>query len=86
MVGAMGLSYQWRTVLKKLAEYGDEGIDQDTFCDLMGDGDSLVRNDPCKATLLQMLFTCVGYYEVVPPTPSKLIRITEAGREALGDE
>lgn len=82
----MGLSYQWRTVLKKLAEYGDNGIDQDTFCDLMGDGDSLVRNDPCKTALAQMFFKGMDYYEVVPPVPSNVIRITDAGREALGDD
>lgn len=81
----MGLSYQWRTILRKLAEYGDEGVNENTFCDLMGDGDCLVRNDPCKTALSQMFFTGVEYYEAVPGHVRK-IRITGAGREALGDD
>ena len=75
------LSHQWRTVLTKLAEYGDLGVDHDVFVDLVGGGE-LVRHNIAKVTLDQMFFEGVGYWERVPDCRS-MIRITRVGREAL---
>lgn len=77
----MGLSYEWRTVLKKLDEYGQNGVNEDAFISLMGDSDVGSRN-PAKAALDQMFFTHVGYYER-HPLDRERIRITIKGREAL---
>lgn len=72
----MGLSARWRAVLTKLETYGDSGIDKDGFIELMGGS--------CKHILAEMFFTQnTGYFEHIEFT--KLIRITDAGREALRD-
>ena len=77
------LSRTWRVVLSKLSEFGDEGVDQDKFCVLMGDDYSKGSyGRPVHAALSQMFFKGTGYYSVLKGHRDK-ISITEAGRKAL---
>lgn len=79
------LSRNWRTVLTKLAEYGDKGVNQKRFCTLLG-GSEYSYNNLTKGVLDQMFFTGVGYVEEFGDADDVTIRITPEGREALGVE
>lgn len=79
----MGLSFQWRVILKKLDEYGTFGTDEGSFKLLMGDPD-VGSNNPVSSALSQMRFTQPKYWEYVPGSDS-MIRITAEGRKALDD-
>lgn len=63
----MNVSKAWGRVLKQLATYGDDGINERAFCDLMS-GDDHSYRDGAKAVLDQMYFTGTGYVQSVPGT------------------
>lgn len=69
------LSWTWRAVLTKLADYGEMGIDRDAFIELMGD-------KAAAAAVAQMGWGDTKYIEAHPPGSNR-IRITENGNEAL---
>lgn len=75
------LSHRWRTVLNKIAEYGDEGVSERDLSELLGGGE-LVRTDPVRGIISEMFFT-TQLIEPVYGTRDH-IRITDAGRKALG--
>lgn len=83
MVGVMGLSHKWRVVLTRLAEYPD-GIRRDDFTNLMGGG-RFARGNIADTALEQMHALDHMYWER-DPADRERIRITAAGREALGDD
>lgn len=85
MVEPMGrkqLSWRWRVVLTKLAEYGDQGIDETAFKELMGDDDPHSQRGEVGTILSQMFFTGMRYVDC---RPGGIIAITEKGKEALAD-
>ena len=78
------LSYQWRTILGKLAEHGLDGVDENAFVTLMGEGE-IGRHNPARTGLNQMYFSGVSYWEYHPSDAAR-IRITSEGREALQND
>ena len=76
------LSYNWSTVLRKLAEYGDDGVNQKSFVTLMG-GSKHSYNNIAQGVLDQMFFTGSGYVEEFGDVGNVTIRITPEGRKAL---
>lgn len=82
----MGLSYHWRTILTKLAEYGLDGVDREAFCELMS-GEPYSHNNMTREALSQMFTQGCGYYEALPYRNGHrdFIRITTRGRDALSE-
>lgn len=82
----MLLSERWKIVLQKLADYGETGINENSFCELYG-GQKHSFNNTVKEALNQMYHMQAGLWEYHPDkTGKQIIRITAEGLKAIENE